>query len=41
MDRPPGDGLNPFMDERSRTARLMVDLVGSAMERKVDAQLPT
>lgn len=27
--------LNPFMDERGRTARLMVDLVGSLMGRKV------
>lgn len=27
--------LNPFLDERGRTARLMVDLVGSLMGRKV------
>lgn len=27
--------LNPFLDERSRTAKLMVDLVGSLMGRKV------
>ena len=27
--------LNPFMDDRGRTARLMVDLVGSLMGRKV------
>lgn len=27
--------LNPFMDERGRTARMMVDLVGSLMGRKV------
>ncbi len=27
--------LNPFLDERGRTARLMVDLVASAMGRKV------
>lgn len=27
--------LNPFLDERGRTARMMVDLVGSLMGRKV------
>ena len=27
--------LNPFLDERGRTAKLMVDLVGSLMGRKV------
>lgn len=27
--------LNPFLDERARTAKLMVDLVGSLMGRKV------
>ena len=27
--------LNPFLDERGRTARLMVDLVASLMGRKV------
>jgi arginase len=27
--------LNPFLDDRGRTARLMVDLVGSLMGRKV------
>jgi len=27
--------LNPFLDERGRTARLMVELVGSLMGRKV------
>ena len=27
--------LNPFLDERGRTATLMVDLVGSLMGRKV------
>jgi arginase len=27
--------LNPFLDDRGRTARLMVDLLGSLMGRKV------
>ena len=27
--------LNPFLDDRGKTARLMVDLVGSMMGRKV------
>ena len=27
--------LNPFLDERGRTAKLMVELVGSMMGRKV------
>jgi arginase len=27
--------LNPFLDERGRTAKLMVDLVASLMGRKV------
>ena len=27
--------LNPFLDERGKTARMMVDLVGSLMGRKV------
>ena len=27
--------LNPFLDDRGRTAKLMVDLVGSLMGRKV------
>ena len=27
--------LNPFLDERGRTAQLMVDLCGSLMGRKV------
>ena len=27
--------LNPFLDERGRTAKLMVELVGSLMGRKV------
>ena len=27
--------LNPFLDERGRTAKLMVDLVGSLMGKKV------
>ena len=27
--------LNPFLDDRGRTAKLMVDLTGSLMGRKV------
>ena len=27
--------LNPFLDDRGRTAKLMVDLVGSLMGKKV------
>ena len=27
--------LNPFLDERGRTARLMVDLIASLMGRKI------